>query len=80
MVIKILGTGCPKCNKLEALAKEAAKELGVTAHIQKITNIIEISKSGILRPQGLIINGVIISQGKVPSLEELKQSIQDTVQ
>ena len=77
MVIKVLGTGCPNCQKLEALAKEAAREMGIDAVFEKVTNIADISAHGVIRTPGLIINGAIVSQGKIPTLAILKHWLLD---
>ncbi len=79
MVIKVLGIGCPTCQKLEMLVKEAATDLGVTAEIQKVTDIKKIAEHGIIRTPGLIINEKVVSQGKLPVLETLKKWIEDSV-
>ena len=78
MVIKVLGTGCPNCQKLEALAQEAAAKSGVEASIEKVTEISEISALGVIRTPGLIINDKIMSQGKIPTIETLTRWITDS--
>jgi len=79
MVIKVLGSGCPTCQKLEMLVKEAAIDLNVSAEIQKVTDIKKIAEHGIIRTPGLIINEKVVSQGKLPSLETLKHWIENSV-
>jgi small redox-active disulfide protein 2 len=76
MEIKVLGPGCTNCKKMEELAKTAAKELGIDAKIEKITDIGQIAMHGILSTPGLIINGNIRHSGKpLPSLEKVKELI-----
>lgn len=75
MEIKILGPGCANCHNLEKLTKEVIQELGFEAKIEKITNIKEIAKAGILMTPGLIIDGKIRLSGKVPSKAELTKII-----
>ncbi len=77
MIIKVLGTGCPNCQKLEALARAAVVETGLNAEIEKVTNIADISAHGVIRTPGLIINDTIVSQGKIPTLATLKHWILD---
>ena len=77
MNIKILGTGCSKCEKLEKLAKQAAIELNVSATFEKIKQLDEILKYGIAFTPGLVINGDVKSAGKIPSLEQIKTWINE---
>jgi small redox-active disulfide protein 2 len=72
MIIKILGTGCPNCLKLEASARIAAKELGIEAEIIKVTDIVDISAYGILRTPGLVVDERVLSYGKVLNPAEVK--------
>lgn len=71
MEIKIVGTGCAKCHKLEELVREVVKELNVQAEIGKISEIKEIVKTGVLLTPGLIIDGKVKFSGKLPSKEEI---------
>ena len=76
MEIKVLGPGCVNCHKMEELAKQAVKDLGVDAKIEKITDIGQIAMHGILSTPGLIVNGKIKHSGKpLPSLEKVKELI-----
>ncbi len=72
MVIKVLGPGCANCHKMEEMAKQAVKELGIDAQVEKITDIGQIALHGILSTPGLIVDGVIRHSGKpLPSLEKV---------
>jgi small redox-active disulfide protein 2 len=75
MKIQILGTGCPKCKKLAETAEAAAKELGLDYEIEKITDINEIMKFGVMMTPGLAVDGDIKSVGKVPSVDEVKKML-----
>jgi small redox-active disulfide protein 2 len=79
MVIKILGTGCPNCFKLEELAKKAAQELNVNAEFVKVREIDKILDYGIARTPGLVINEVVKSAGRIPSVEQIKAFIQEAM-
>lgn len=70
MDIKIVGTGCAKCKKLEEITREVVQELNVDAEVGKISDIKEIAQTGILMTPGLIIDGKVKLSGKVPSKEE----------
>ena len=71
MEIKILGKGCPKCHRLEELAREAAAEAGVKATITKIMDMDEILAYDVMSTPGLIIDGTVKSSGRVPRKEEI---------
>ena len=75
MEIKVLGSGCMKCNKLEGLVKEVLQELAVEASVEKVSDIKEISKMGVMLTPGLVINGQVKSSGKLPSKAEISQII-----
>ena len=77
MEIRILGTGCPRCNEVEKRTMNALAELHVAADVQKIKDIKEIAKYGVLGTPGLVINRKIKSSGRIPSLEEIKSWIQE---
>ena len=65
MEIKILGTGCAKCQALEKAVKEAVQEMGVPAEITEVRDVAEIARYGVLMTPGLVINGKVKSVGKV---------------
>jgi small redox-active disulfide protein 2 len=76
MVIKVLGPGCANCTKMEELAKNAVRELGIDAKVEKITDIGQIVMHGILSTPGLIINGKVKHSGKpLPGLDKVKELI-----
>lgn len=70
--IQILGTGCAKCNELAANAREAAQALGQEVELEKVTNINDIMKFGVMTTPGLVIDGKVVSQGKVLKPEQIK--------
>jgi small redox-active disulfide protein 2 len=70
--IQILGTGCPKCKKLAENAETAAKNLGIEYEIEKVTDINEIMKFGVMVTPALAVDGQVKLAGKVPSVEEVK--------
>ena len=77
MKIQVFGPGCMNCQKLEQLAKTAVAELNLDAQIEKVSAINDIVAAGIMRTPGLGINGKVVSQGRVPKLEEIKKLLQD---
>ena len=71
--IQIFGTGCPKCKKLAENAEAAAKELGMKYQLEKVTELNEIMKFGVMVTPALAVDGQVKMVGKVPSPEELKK-------
>jgi len=78
ITIKILGSGCANCEKLEALAKQAVQELKLEATTLKVKKINDILDYGIARTPGLVINEQVKSSGRIPSLDEIKKWIQES--
>ncbi len=74
--IQILGTGCPKCEKLAQNAKEAATELGIEYELVKVNQINDIMKMGVMMTPALAIDDVVQFSGKVASAEEIKKLLQ----
>jgi small redox-active disulfide protein 2 len=74
MEIKVLGSGCPNCQKLEKMTINALAELDVAANVDKVTDFKEITKYVMSTP-GLVIDGKVVSQGKIPSPEEIRRWI-----
>jgi len=72
MEIKVLGTGCTKCKKLEQMTREVATELGLDANIEKEEDIYKIMQFGVLTTPALVVDGKVVLKGKVPSVKELK--------
>ena len=70
--IQVLGTGCPKCKKLAENAEAAAKALGIEYVIEKVTDINEIMKFGVMMTPALAVDGVVKVVGKVPEPEAIK--------
>ena len=76
--IKILGTGCTKCDKLEQLARDAVCELNADAQVEKVKDLNKIMDYGVMMTPGLVINGQVKSSGKLPSLDQIKGWIQES--
>ena len=73
--LQILGTGCPSCNRLAALTKQAATELGVEFELEKVTQIDRILSFDVPGTPALVVDGAVRVAGRVPSLAELKEMI-----
>lgn len=71
VTIKILGSGCPNCQKLAAIAQKAASQLGIEFKLEKVTDYNEIMKYPILSTPGLVINEKLVSAGRIPNEAEV---------
>ena len=71
MEIKILGSGCSNCLKLEAMVKQVAAEKDLEATFLKVTDYKDIMSYGIMHTPGLVINGKLLSAGRIPSRQEI---------
>ena len=69
--IQILGTGCDKCRRLAANAEAAMRTSGAACEIEKVTNLGEIMRFGVMSTPALAIDGVVKSTGKVLTAEEI---------
>jgi small redox-active disulfide protein 2 len=73
MKILILGTGCPKCHKLEEETRQAAAELGLDCTIGKVTELKDIMSYGVMLTPALVVDGEVKVAGKVPAREDIKK-------
>lgn len=71
MIIKILGSGCANCHRLEANARQALAELGMRADVEKVTDVAEIASYGIMRTPGLVVDERVLVSGRVPDAAEI---------
>ena len=69
--IKILGTGCPKCTRTTAVIKEAIKEAGSDAVVEKVEDIMEIMKYDILTTPAVVVDENVVIKGRVPAKAEI---------
>lgn len=78
MSIKVIGTGCDKCDKLYENVIQAVEEIGVDVTIEKVEDLMEIVKLGVMASPALMIDGKMISVGKVMKKDEVKKYIYST--
>jgi small redox-active disulfide protein 2 len=73
--IVVLGPGCPRCETLASATKRAADQLGIEYELEKLTDIKQFPKYGLMMTPGLVVDGELKVQGKVPSLDEIKSML-----
>ena len=71
----VLGPGCARCDQLAATVKLAADQLELEYELEKLTDIREFPRYGVMMTPGLVVDGVLAIQGRVPSLDEVKRLI-----
>lgn len=76
MIVKVLGTGCKNCKSLEANAKEAIKELGLDATVEKVEDMKGIMSYGVMRTPALVVDEKVKVMGRVPKVEEIKEILE----
>ena len=69
--IKVLGSGCANCKRLEQIARKVVGQLAIDAEVEKVTDYQEIMDYGVLSTPGLVINEKIVSSGRIPTEAEI---------
>jgi small redox-active disulfide protein 2 len=77
--IKVLGTGCANCIKLENLVKEVVVENNLSANLEKITDREKFMDYGVMLTPGLVVNGKVLAMGKIPVKSTLENWLKDLV-
>lgn len=75
--VKILGSGCPKCNALEANTKEALEQLGMDTTIDHVKDFAKIAAYGVMSTPALVVDGKVVAYGKVLSTREIVKMLQE---
>ena len=75
MLIKVLGPGCKNCVTLEKNVREALTRLGVEAAVEKVTDYADIMAHGVMSTPGLVIDGEVVSYGRVPTPTQIVELI-----
>lgn len=74
--VKVLGSGCAKCNDLEAATKEALEQLGMDSTIEHVTDFAQIAAYGVMTTPALVVDGKVVSYGKVLKTDEVVKLLQ----
>ena len=69
--VQVLGTGCPKCQKLASLVEQVAQQRQLDVKLEKVTDITEIADFGVVATPALAVDGKIVVAGKLPSADEI---------
>jgi len=75
MIIKVLGSGCANCKKLEENTRKAVEELGIEATIEKVTDFKKIMAYGVMKTPALVVDEKVKIMGRVPSADEIKKCL-----
>jgi len=79
MEIRVLGSGCPRCHEVEKRTIDVLSELNIAADVQKVTDLMKMMEHGILATPGLVINGKLKCSGRIPSRDEIKAWILESM-
>lgn len=71
MNIKVIGSGCENCDKTNAIVKECVEELGIDAEIERVTDLVEIVKLGVMAAPSVMIDGKLVIAGQVTSKKQM---------
>jgi small redox-active disulfide protein 2 len=71
MIVKVLGSGCANCQKLEALVHQAVEQVGIDAEVVKVTDIADIMRYGVMSTPALVVDEQLKLAGRVPSLDQV---------
>lgn len=80
VTIKVLGSGCANCHKVEEIAKQAVAQLAIEAQMEMITDMKEIMRYGVMNTPGVVINDKVVSAGRVPSLSQITTLITNALE
>ncbi len=80
LTIKVLGSGCANCKKLEAITRQVIEQMSVEAEVIKVTEYPEIMAYNIMSTPGLVINEKVVSTGRIPSSAEITTWLADALE
>lgn len=71
--VKVLGSGCKRCQATEAMVKAAAQDLGIDIEVEKVTDYLEMAKLGVVSTPGIAIDGKLVHSGGLPKEDDVKR-------
>lgn len=77
MEIKVLGSGCDRCKKLEEMVSRVVYRMGIPASVEKVTDIQEIMRYGCMMTPGLVVNGKVVCSGRIPGEKEISKWLEE---
>lgn len=80
MEIKILGGGCPKCERLEAVTRAVVEDLGIDANFVKVKSVPEIMAYDIMSTPALVVDEQVLCYGRIPDQQEIKSWLEPMIQ
>ncbi|WKZ37423.1 MAG: thioredoxin family protein [Anaerolineales bacterium] len=80
LTIKVLGSGCANCKRVEQIARKVVAELGIEADVIKVTDYNDIMTYNVLSTPGLVINEKLVSTGRIPAPAEVTTWVADALQ
>lgn len=75
--IKVLGTGCSKCKTLEKMVRTVVEQHQIEAELTKVEDVMEIIKFGVMATPALVVDGVVVLKGRMPSVSEVESFLLD---
>ncbi len=73
MEIRVYGPGCAKCDETDRLVRQVVRDLGITANVEKVSDLKEMMSLGIMSTPAVAIDGKVVSKGRVPGREEIRE-------
>ena len=80
VTVKVLGSGCANCKRLEQIANKVIQTLAIEAEVLKVTDYQEITDYGIMATPGLVVNEKVVSSGRIPSESEITTWLADALE
>lgn len=80
LTIKVLGSGCANCKRVEQIARKVVSEMGIEAEVVKVTDYNDIMAYNVLSTPGLVVNEKLVSSGRIPTPAEVTTWLADALE